>query len=224
MNSFVKEIVGARGSLLPFATSLTHDVTRAQDLVQETITKALEKEHTFTPGTNLRAWLFTILRNEFLSQWRRRRREVEDPNDFLVGQLHVGPSQEWTVEYSEVLELIQALPTRQQEALMLVGQFGYSYEQTAEKLKCAVGTVKSRVNRARKSLTRFLESSYETPHKKRIKQRRPRVYPHEDLNKDSSRAITHSERRRPDEIMPLVLIETVLLSDGNTAQIFCVAS
>ncbi|WBQ13147.1 sigma-70 family RNA polymerase sigma factor [Hyphomonadaceae bacterium BL14] len=138
------------------AIRLTRNWHRAQDLVQETLTKAWANRARYTPGTNLRAWLHTILRNTFLSDVRKRRREVEDADGHLTAKLSQPPSQDHAVALSELMKAMTALPDSQRQALTLVGAAGYSQEEAALRLGCAIGTVKSRVSRARVSLGALL--------------------------------------------------------------------
>lgn len=135
------------------AIHLTRDWHRAQDLMQETLTKAWASRDRYVPDTNLRAWLHTILRNTFLSGIRKHRREVEDEDGALAAQLTQLPSQEHAVALSELLAAMAALPQQQREALTLVGVAGFSQEEAADRLDCALGTVKSRVWRARATLS-----------------------------------------------------------------------
>jgi RNA polymerase sigma-70 factor, ECF subfamily len=149
-------MLAAVPSLRAFAYSLSGSVDRADDLVQETLTRAIAKIDHFAPGTNLNAWLFTILRNHFRSQFRKSRREVEDIDGKHAGRLVSQPEQMGRVEMSEFREALATLPDSQREALILVGASGFSYEEAAEICGCAVGTVKSRVNRARARLAEVM--------------------------------------------------------------------
>jgi RNA polymerase sigma-70 factor (ECF subfamily) len=143
-------------SLRAFAISLCGNVDRADDLVQETIMRAWANITSFEPGTNMQAWLFTILRNLFRSEYRKRRREVEDANGSYADTLKVQPEQLSHLAFGELHSALDQLPDDQREALILVGASGYSYEETANICGCAVGTIKSRVNRARNHLARLL--------------------------------------------------------------------
>jgi RNA polymerase sigma-70 factor, ECF subfamily len=143
-------------SLRAFAISLSGNVDRADDLVQETLLRALANIDSFEPGTNLPAWLFTILRNLFRSEYRKRRREVEDSDGRFAETLKTHPEQNSHVEFQEFQQALAKLPPDQREALILIGASGFSYEETAEICGCAVGTVKSRVNRARVKLAELL--------------------------------------------------------------------
>ena len=119
---------------------------------QETLLRALANIDSFQPGTNMSAWLFTILRNHFRSEYRKRRREVEDPDGSYAETLKSHPEQNGRVEFEEFRRALAKLPTDQREALVLVGASGFSYEEAAAICECAVGTIKSRVNRARTRL------------------------------------------------------------------------
>ena len=143
-------------NLRAFAVSLAGTSERADDLVQETLMKAWAKFDTFQEGTNLRAWLFTILRNEFYSQIRKRGREVEDAEGTYAARLASQPAQTGHMDMSDFREALAQLPSDQREALVLVGASGFSYEEAAEICDCAVGTIKSRVSRARTRLGELL--------------------------------------------------------------------
>src|SRR5438552_9245275 len=143
-------------SLRAFAISLCGNVDRADDLVQETLLRALANIDSFQPGTNVSAWLFTILRNLFRSEYRKRRREVEDADGSYAESLKSYPEQLGRIEFEEFRKALLKLPPDQREALILVGASGFSYEETAAICECAVGTIKSRVNRARTRLAELL--------------------------------------------------------------------
>ena len=143
-------------SLRAFAISLSGNVDRADDLVQETLLRALANIDSFEPGTNMSAWLFTILRNLFRSEYRKRRREVEDGDGRLAGNLKSQAEQPSHLEFEEFRAALAKLPPDQREALILVGASGFSYEEAAQICDSAVGTIKSRVNRARSKLAALL--------------------------------------------------------------------
>jgi len=149
-------MLAAVPSLRAFAISLCRNVDRADDLVQETLARALTHIDSFRPGTNMPAWLFTILRNQFRSEYRKRRREVEDADGGYAESLKSQPEQDGRVEFTEFRAALAKLPADQREALILVGASGFSYEETAKICGCAVGTIKSRVNRARSRLGELL--------------------------------------------------------------------
>jgi RNA polymerase sigma-70 factor (ECF subfamily) len=149
-------LVEALPSLRAFAISLARDVTFADDLVQETILRAWNAADRFEPGTNLNAWLFTILRNQFFSIRRKAAREVEDTDGSHAARLTTPPDQHSRLEFEDMRTALARLPDSQREALLLVGASGFSYEEAGEIMRVAVGTVKSRVNRARTSLAAML--------------------------------------------------------------------
>jgi len=142
--------------LRAFAISLCRNPERADDLVQETLLRALANIDSFQPGSNLPAWLFTILRNLFRSDYRKRRREVEDAEGSYAKTLKTQPAQSAHLEFEEFRTALDKLPQDQREALILVGASGFSYEDAAAICGCAVGTIKSRVNRARSKLSALL--------------------------------------------------------------------
>src|SRR5205085_11420839 len=155
-NSVRDAVLAAVPSLRAFAISLCGNVDRADDLVQETLLRAMANIQSFEPGTNLSAWLFTILRNLFRSEYRKRRREVEDADGSYAETLKSHPEQQGRVEFEEFRVALAKLPADQREALVLVGASGFSYEEAAAICDCAVGTIKSRVNRARTRLAELL--------------------------------------------------------------------
>src|SRR6202158_2979214 len=150
------DILASVPSLRAFAISLSGNGDRADDLVQETLLRALAHIDSFQPGSNLPAWLFTILRNLFRSDYRKRRREVEDADGRYAETLKSQPEQPGRVEFEEFRTALAKLPADQREALILVGASGFSYEDAAGICGCAVGTIKSRVNRARTRLDDLL--------------------------------------------------------------------
>lgn len=143
-------------NLRAFAISLTNNVDRADDLVQETLMRAIANIERFQAGTNMQAWLFTILRNLFHSEYRKRRREVEDADGKYASTLAIQPSQGAHLDFQDLQSALTRLPHDQREALLLIGASGFSYEQAADICGCAVGTIKSRVNRARTRLAELL--------------------------------------------------------------------
>ncbi len=143
-------------NLRAFAVSLCGNLDRADDLVQETLVKAWSNIDTFVEGTNLRAWLFTILRNIYYSEYRKRRREVADPDGTFAAKLATAPAQSGHMDLLDFRAALQQLPSDQREALILIGASGLSYEEAAGICGCAIGTMKSRVNRARSHLAEML--------------------------------------------------------------------
>ncbi len=151
-----KELLEHIPNMRAFAMSLCGRADRADDLVQDTLMKAWTKLDSFEPGTNMRAWLFTILRNAFYSDLRKRKREVEDADGAMAATLATHPEQDGHMDFSDFRVALDKLPPDQGEALVLIGASGMSYEEAAEICDCAVGTVKSRVNRARVRLAEVL--------------------------------------------------------------------
>jgi len=158
---FKKDLLATIPSLRAFAVSLSQNADKADDLVQETLVKAWDKHESFQMGTNLKAWLFTILRNEFYSQMRKRGREVQDSEGIMTERLAVHPSQEGKLDLADFREALEKLPEDQREAIILIGASGFSYEEAAMICNCAVGTIKSRVSRARTRLQDMLKISGE---------------------------------------------------------------
>jgi RNA polymerase sigma-70 factor, ECF subfamily len=149
-------LVAEMSSLRAFGVSLCGDKERADDLVQETLFKAWNHLDSFHEGTNLKAWLFTILRNTYFSERRKRRREVEDTDGSYAAQLATPPEQPGHMDMQDFRAVLARLPDDQREALILVGAAGFSYEEAAQISGCPVGTIKSRVNRARVRLAEML--------------------------------------------------------------------
>ena len=156
-NSFRDELVAAIPGLRAFGISLTSRADRADDLVQETLMKAWKHSDSFQAGSNLKAWLFTILRNEYFTQLRKRRREVEDADGHYSGRIAVNAEQHGHLDMADLKEALQQLPDDQREAIILVGASGFSYEEAAEICNVALGTIKSRVSRARTKLSELLQ-------------------------------------------------------------------
>jgi RNA polymerase sigma-70 factor (ECF subfamily) len=152
----------ATPSLRAFGISLSGNVDRADDLVQETVLRAIARIDSFQVGTNMPAWLITILRNLFRSEYRKRRREVEDTDGSFVGSLKSSPQQHSRLELEEFRVALAKLSPGQREALILVGAAGFSHEEAAAICDSAVGTIKSRVHRARTRLVELL--SIDSPH------------------------------------------------------------
>ncbi|MGA3302563.1 MAG: sigma-70 family RNA polymerase sigma factor [Methylovirgula sp.] len=150
------DLIAVIPNLRAFAVSLCGNPDRADDLVQETLVKAWSNLDSFVPGTNLPAWLFTILRNIYYSEYRKRRREVADSDGAIAARLATAPSQNSHMDLLDFHAALQQLPTDQREALILIGASGLSYEEAAGICGCAVGTMKSRVNRARNRLAELL--------------------------------------------------------------------
>lgn len=155
-DTFHTELVEAIRPLRAFSRTMIRDEGRAEDMVQETLVKAWEKQASFQPGTNIRAWLFTILRNTYYSELRKRRREVEDVDGKMTAQLSVKAEQEGHMAVWDLRVALGELNPEQREALILVGASGFSYEEAGEICGVAAGTVKSRVSRARQKLSELM--------------------------------------------------------------------
>lgn len=158
---FRLHLIAAIPKLRAFALSLASHADYADDLVQETLMKAWNHQNSFQEGTNIKAWLFTILRNEYFSQLRKRRREVEDADGGYAGSVMTPGGQESQLDMADLRIALQQLPADQREAVVLVGASGFSYQEVAEICHVPVGTVKSRVNRARTKLALLLGNAPE---------------------------------------------------------------
>jgi RNA polymerase sigma-70 factor (ECF subfamily) len=156
--SWRDEVVGLIPALRAFAWSLSHNGSDADDLVQETLIKAWSNREKFELGTNLRAWLFTILRNTYYTNMVRRRREVPDEGGEYANGLRAPATQDWSIAMRSLQAALDQLPDEHREALILVGAAGLSYEEAAEVCGCALGTIKSRVNRARARLLKIMDA------------------------------------------------------------------
>ncbi len=154
--AFTDGILACVPSLRSFAISLTRATDQAEDLVQETVLRAISKQQQFEAGTSLQAWLFTILRNQFFSDHRKAVREIEDVDGSYAATMIAIADQEDRIMIQDLEAALGELPQGQREAIMLVGADGLSYEEAAQSLGCAVGTVKSRVNRARRNLAELM--------------------------------------------------------------------
>ena len=143
-------------SMRAFAVSLTGNVDQADDLVQEAMVRGLTYIQQFQPGTNIQAWLFTILRNQFHTLHRKRKREVEDPDGAIAARLSVLPEQDGYLDVQDLRAALTHLAVEQREALLLVAAQGFSYEEAAEICGTRIGTIKSRVHRARAELADLL--------------------------------------------------------------------
>jgi RNA polymerase sigma-70 factor (ECF subfamily) len=155
--SFKRDLLATLPSLRAFAFSLSGRHDKADDLVQDTIMKAWAKQESFELGTNIKAWLFTILRNEFYSQMRKRGREVQDSDGLFTERMSVHPEQFGHMDMADFKKALARLPDDQREAVILIGASGFSYEEAAKICDCAVGTMKSRVSRARARLQDLLQ-------------------------------------------------------------------
>jgi RNA polymerase sigma-70 factor (ECF subfamily) len=156
---FNEELVELIPYLRAFARSLCRDRSEADDLTQEALTRAWQARKSFEPGTNMRAWIFRILRNSYYSDRRRARRQAVW-SDETAGRLLVSDgSQHASQDLGELHRAMATLPDEQREALVLVGAGGVAYEEAASICGCAVGTIKSRVARARRALIEALDGN-----------------------------------------------------------------
>ncbi len=161
--TFKRELLDLIPFLRAFARSLCGNPETADDLAQETLVKAWQARASFAPGTNLKAWLFTILRNQFYSDRRRAWRQAPWDQESAERIPGTSSDQTWSAELSDTVRALGQLSDEQREALILVGAGGFSYEDAATICGCAVGTVKSRVARARKTLISLLEGENALP-------------------------------------------------------------
>ena len=157
--SWRDDVIELIPALRAFAWSLSHNASDTDDLVQDTLIKAWTNREKFELGTNLRAWLFTILRNTYYTHVLRRRREVRDEKGEYAETLRTPPTQDWSVAVRALETALQRLPAEHREALILVGAAGLSYEEAAQICGCALGTIKSRVNRARARLLKIMDAA-----------------------------------------------------------------
>jgi RNA polymerase sigma-70 factor (ECF subfamily) len=150
------ELLANAPVLRKFALSLCGTIDGAEDLVQDTFLRAIANIDKFQPGTNLSAWLVTILRNRFLGQCRKRWREVEDVDGHYAEMLKTEPEQIARVEFGEFRAALAELPSEQRQALILVSASDLSYDEAAAQCGCPAGTIKSRAHRARARLANLL--------------------------------------------------------------------
>jgi RNA polymerase sigma-70 factor (ECF subfamily) len=155
-NLFKKELVTLIPQLRAFARSLTGDPTAADDLAQDAMVKAWDARASFEMGTNMKAWTFMILRNQFYSEKRRSWRQTQLDQEAAERTLVAIDDPSAPVALDELRLGLAMLPAEQREALVLVGAGGFAYEEAASICGCAVGTVKSRVSRARRALAEIL--------------------------------------------------------------------
>jgi RNA polymerase sigma-70 factor (ECF subfamily) len=152
-----QELIAAIPRVRAFAISLLGRGARADDLVQETLVKAWAKIDSFGAGSNMLAWLYTIMRNEYYSGFRRSWREVADPDGVVADSILEPAAQDSHMDFRDFQKVFRELPDHHREAIILVGASGLSYEDAARVCGCAVGTMKSRVSRARAMLAQLLE-------------------------------------------------------------------
>ena len=155
-NAFLQQVIALIPTLRAFGRSLCADANMAEDLVQDTILKAWDHRAHFRMGSNMKAWLLTILRNRYYSQLRHRKFEVEDPEGKHAASIAVLPEHDVQAELHELDRALSTLRDEQRQALLLVCAEGLSYMQAATACNCAVGTIKSRIARAREQLGHLL--------------------------------------------------------------------
>lgn len=148
-----EQVVDLIPALRAFARTFTSASFEADDLVQETLLRALRSINQFEPGTSLKSWLFTIMRNAFRTQYKLRKRESPGSTDYAELSIPAAPSQEWSVLNGELRQALGSLTPEHREVLVLVAGFGMSYKEAADICDCAIGTIKSRLSRAREELT-----------------------------------------------------------------------
>jgi RNA polymerase sigma-70 factor (ECF subfamily) len=149
-------MLAAVPAMRDFAMSLCHRRDCVEDLVQEALLRAIANIELFNPDTNMTAWLFTILRNNFLNECRKSGREIRDVGGYFIGTMTSQPEQEAHLQLDEFADALAQLPDDQREAVILVGCAGLSYDEAAKRCHCAVGTIKSRVFRARTRLAEIM--------------------------------------------------------------------
>lgn len=161
--NFRTELVELIPHLRAFARALCGDRDRADDLCQELLTKAWQSRTSFQPGTNFKAWLFVILRNQFYSEWRRSWRQRPWDESFVERRHVVQELQHAALNLQDMNRALRQLQDEQREALILVGAGGFSCEEAAAICGCAVGTIKSRVARGRAAMIKYLDGHSPQP-------------------------------------------------------------
>lgn len=161
VEDFKRELLETLPHLRAFARGLSGRPDFADDLVQEAAIKAWSARDRFTPGTSMRAWTFAILRNHYLSELRRSRHQADFDPDAAERLLTIKADQEEGIHLSDMQAALQKLPPERREAVLLVGAGGFTYEEAAQISQCAIGTMKSRVARARAELSELLNSDPE---------------------------------------------------------------
>lgn len=150
--SLADDVIELLPALRAFSRTFYRSQFNRDDLVQETVMKALSSIDSFTPGTQLKSWLFTIMRNSFCTQLKKATREAPGKTECIADNRSVQPSQEWTLRTREVEAAIYKLPVDHRKVLILIGIDGVTYDEAAHICNCNLGTIKSRLHRARSSL------------------------------------------------------------------------
>lgn len=175
MTRFENQLIESANKLRAVAFLMARDRSAAEDLVQDTMTQMWAARASFVDGTNFMGWAYRIMRNRWISLARRRRYTTIELDDAPGAALGRAPSQEDAIVHQELMSAIGELPKAQQQALMLVGAAGLSYDEAATSLECSVGTVKSRVSRAREALRVKMLGEIEAPVEKAAAVRRHRA-------------------------------------------------
>lgn len=158
--SITEEVLAMLPTLRTFAKNLTRGSDEADDLVQETLLKAISKAHLYRAGTNLRAWLFTIMRNTFYSNSTKRLREPVGRSDCISADIIAFPKQEAVLTGNRIFEALKRIPEPFRETLLLIAVLGESHDDVARIQGCAIGTVKSRMSRARAMMMKEIGASF----------------------------------------------------------------
>lgn len=158
--SLNEEMLALAPKLRAYAWVLTRGACDADDLVQETLMRAWQFRHSFRPGSNLKAWMFRIQRNAYLAGLSGKLKTVSDADGLLTRRLAQEADQEWRVRFGELLGALARLPAQNREALLLVANSGLTYDEAANVCDCSIGTIKSRVSRAREQLAELVGADF----------------------------------------------------------------
>lgn len=164
-DTFQHQLITFLPAMKAFAVMLTRNRQSADDLVNDTVVRALRKQDLYTMGTNMKAWLFTIMRNIYVNNLRsgHSTRLIQIDDDLLPNLTSVAPGQEHVLILKELFRALDGLNSDQREVLLLVVGQGLSYEETARICECPIGTVRSRLARARRELERMLSGEISMP-------------------------------------------------------------
>jgi RNA polymerase sigma-70 factor, ECF subfamily len=176
-DAFRNELIALMPRLRAYAIAVTGGASDADDLVQDTLVRAWRFRDSYQPGSNMKAWVFKILRNTFYTAAVGKKNTVQDVEGKYAAQLSCNPDQEWRLQYGELVQALDRLPVDARDALLLVVGSDMSYEEAAEICGCPVGTMKSRVNRARERLAALMDM--DTPAMRRRALRSERAMGHE---------------------------------------------
>lgn len=171
---FREGVIALLPQLRAYALSMTRSAVEADDLVQEALMRAWHARESFQIGTNLKAWIYKILRNCLYTEWSKQRRLEQDVDGRAAATLTAVAEQEWRLEYNELLEALDELAPRTREAVLLIHAAGLSYEEAAQISGCAVGTMKSRVNRGCERLAELTDNL--RPRRGRLIEAEPAAY------------------------------------------------